>query len=159
MKYLSKQEEKEVFKYFEKAAEAAANSCCLRSKCGAVLVKDNEIIGVGFNSPPLNKKLEKCIKDELNPEFKSDKTCCIHAEDRALREGLKYDPKKVLDARMYFIRLDDRGEMKRSNSPYCTMCSKMALDEGIAEWALWQDNGVAIYDAEEYNNVSFNYKQ
>lgn len=159
MRYLSKQEEKEVFHYFEKAAEVARDSCCLRSKCGAVLVSGDEIIGTGFNSPPLNNPVEKCIKNELNPDFKSDKTCCIHAEDRAVREGLKKDPEKVKGARIYFIRLDDEGKMKRSNSPYCTMCSKMALDEGIGEWALWQDNGVAIYDAKEYNDVSFNYKQ
>lgn len=159
MRYLSKPEEKEIFHFFEMAAEEAKKSCCLRSHCGAVLVKNGEIIGVGYNSPPLDKKPEKCIKDDLNPEFKSDKTCCIHAEDRALRAGLKKDPEKVIGSRMYFIRLDGEGKMKRSNSPYCTMCSKMALDEGVAEWALWQDNGVAVYDAEEYNSISFNYKQ
>ena len=159
MKYLSKQEEKEKFHFFELAAEEARKSCCLRSKCAAVLVKDNEVIGVGHNSPPLDEKVEKCIKNELNPEFKSDKTCCIHAEDRALRAGLKTDPKKVMGSRLYFIRLGENNEMKRSGSPYCTMCSKMALNEGVGEWALWHDNGIGIYDAKEYNDVSFNYKQ
>ncbi|MBI5804039.1 hypothetical protein HY450_02240 [Candidatus Pacearchaeota archaeon] len=31
-------------------------STCKRSRCGAVIVKDNMIIGRGFNSPPQNKE-------------------------------------------------------------------------------------------------------
>ena len=58
MRYLTGEEEKEAIKYINEAGKIAQQSCCLRSKCGAVLVKENEIIGVGFNSPPLNEPLE-----------------------------------------------------------------------------------------------------
>jgi deoxycytidylate deaminase len=66
--------------YFQQAREEALKSLCLRRKCGAVIVKDNLTIGRGTNSPPGNIKLEKCFKDSLPQNFKSDRTCCIHAE-------------------------------------------------------------------------------
>ena len=35
--------------YMTRAIEVAKNSTCLRSKCGAIVVKDRKIIGSGFN--------------------------------------------------------------------------------------------------------------
>lgn len=42
-----------------------------------------------------------------------------------------------------------------AGKPYCTICSKMALDAGVSEWVLWHDKGITIYDANEYNEISF----
>jgi len=155
MRLLSGKEHDGALAFMQKAADVAKGSCCLRSKCGSIIVNDSGIIGAGFNSPPGNKCLKACIKDSLPKDFRSDRTCCLHAEQRAMMDALKRNPKKVHGSRIYFIRLDDKGNMMPSGKPYCTICSKMALDIGIAEFALMRKEGICVYGTKEYNDVSF----
>ena len=155
MMILSGKERDDALAFMQKAAETAKGSCCLRSKCGSVIVKDDKIIGSGFNSPPGNKCLELCIKDSLPKDFKSDRTCCVHAEQRAMVDALRNGTNNIQGSRIYFIRLDENGNMKPAGKPYCTICSKMALDVGIGEFALMHENGICVYDTKEYNDVSF----
>jgi deoxycytidylate deaminase len=159
MKYLTGSEVEIARKYIQKAAQIGLKSSCLRSRCGTVIVKTNQIIGTGFNSPPLDRHPEVCRKDSLPINFKSDKTCCVHAEQRAIMEALRKNPDKVKGSRLYFIRIDEKGEIKKSGQPYCTICSKMALDVGIAEFVLWHEEGICVYDTEEYNELSFQYRE
>ena len=158
MEFLSGEQEIAAKKYIDMAAEIAEKSTCLRSKCGAVIIKGNEIIGSGFNSLPLGEHPDHCIKDELPSNFKSDRTCCMHAEQRAIIEALKTNPDKLGGSRLYFVRLDDNGNKKSSGSPYCTICSKMALDSGVSEFALLHDKGICVYNTKEYNELSFQFK-
>ncbi len=155
MNWLSGDEEKKAIEYIIKAAEIASNSNCLRSKCGSVIVKDDIIIGCGFNSPPQNITLDYCLKDELSDDFKSDKTCCVHAEQRAIMDALRNNEDKIIGSRLYFIRLDKNKKIKKAGEPYCTICSKMALDVGIDEFVLWHEEGICVYDTYEYNSRSF----
>ena len=161
MKYLSGKKEKRAMEYIDKAAEVALGSTCLRAKCGSVIVKNNEIIGVGFNSPPADKESQRrCLLSKSSYHQKvTDKTCCIHAEQRAITDALKRNPNKIVDSRLYFIRLDGEGEKTKSGKPYCTICSKMSLDVGIAEFVLWHEEGICVYGVEEYNKLSFQYKE
>ncbi len=159
MRYLSGKEENEAMNYIDEAAKTALQSNCLRSRCGSIIVNGGEIIGRGFNSPPQNKKLERCLKGDLPPDFKSDRTCCIHAEQRATMDALKNNPEKISGSRLYFIRLDENGNKVKSDKPYCTICSKMALDSGIAEFVLMHEEGVCVYDTNEYNSLSFQYRK
>ncbi len=156
MKILQGKEEKEAIKFMKMAAKIASGSNCFRAQSGSVIVKNEEVIGQGFNSPPLNRQLDHCIKDDLPKNFKSDKTCCIHAEQRAIMDALAKNPKKIVGSRVYFIRTD-KGKMKFAGKPYCTICSKMALDAGLAEFVLWHEEGIAVYDTQEYNDLSFAY--
>jgi len=144
--------------YMDQAATLATFSCCLRSKCGSVIVKDNKLIGSGFNSPPLNIPLEQCIKDSLPPDFKSDKTCCIHAEQRAIFDALATNPTKLPCSRLYFIRIDAENNKLYAGKPYCTICSKMALDTEIGEFVLWHKEGITVYNTKEYNDLSFQFR-
>ncbi len=159
MRYLTGEEKQEAEQFMEIAAEIAKSSTCYRSRCGSIIVKDEEIISQGFNSPPKNKKLEYCLKDNLPENFKSDKTCCIHAEQRAIMDALKHKSEKLPGSRLYFIRLSEKGNMTYAGEPYCTICSKMALDVGISEFILWHKKGICVYDTEEYNEVSFGRKK
>ena len=124
MRYLSGDEEKKAIKYFYKAIQVALNSTCYRSKCGSVIVKDNTIIGRGFNSPPQNKTLDHCFKEYLPVNVKSDKTCCVHAEQRAIMNALRNNPNKIIDSILYFIRLDRDNNPTKADKPYCTICSR-----------------------------------
>lgn len=155
MKILSGKEQEEADFYLHLAAKIAESSPCLRSHCGAVIVGKDRLLGEGYNAPPLDERLQECRKDCLPPNFRSDKTCCIHAEQRAIMDALRRSPEEVLGARLYFIRLDDAGEMKKAGRPYCTICSKMALDAGLAEFVLWHEEGITVYDTKEYNALSF----
>ena len=158
MKYLKGNEERCAAKSFKKAAEIALNSCCLRSKCGCIIVNHGKIIGLGWNSPPGNKRIKKCFKEDLPKDFISDKTCCIHAEDRAIRDALTKNPKELRGSRLYFIRLGKDNQITKAGKPYCTWCSKTALDVGIREFVLWHEKGICVYDTKEYNRLSFQYR-
>ena len=100
MRYLSGEEEIEALRFINRATEIALNSSCYRSRCGTVIVKDGEVISSGFNSPTQDVTLEYCIKDSLSSDFKSDKTCCVHAEQRAIMEALKTSSDKIIGSRL-----------------------------------------------------------
>lgn len=161
MRYLSDDEEKKALKYIDKAAEVARNATCERSKCGCVIVQSDEIIGRGFNSPPQDiEEQRRCSysKDSYHEKV-TDKTCCVHAEQRAIIDALRRNPDKLSGSRLYFIRLDDNGKISKAGNPYCTICSKMALDVGISEFVLWHDKGICVYNTKEYNALSFQFKK
>lgn len=142
---------------FDRLIEIASKSTCHRSKCGSLLVsKSGKIIGEGYNSMPCNEVFS-CFKDSLSSGFKSDKTCCVHAEQRAIMDALKNNPQEVEGSSLLFIRLDDSNNPKHSGSPYCTICSKMALDAGVSKFALWHKEGWTFYDSKYYNEYSFEY--
>ncbi len=148
------------FKYMKDTESVAMDSLCLRSKCGALIVKNingrDKTLGVGFSSPPGGKKLERCLKDDLPKNFKSDATCCIHAEQNGIKHAINnYGEEMVKCSTLYFMRLDLNDEMIYAGKPYCTICSKEALGAGIKKWVLWHKQGIYSYDAEEYNEISF----
>ena len=160
MKFLSGQEEIEAINYFNEAAKTALNSTCLKSRCGSIIVKGNEIIGSGFNSPPKNLESQRrCGQDKQKLHAKvTDKTCCMHAEERAIIDALIKNAGKILESRLYFARLDKEGNLAKAGKPYCTICSKLALDVGISEFILWHENGICVYNTEEYNKISYQYQ-
>jgi deoxycytidylate deaminase len=159
MKTLTGQEENEAMKFIDEAARVAANSGCERKKCGSVIVKDGKIIAEAFNGPPGNLESQRrCSypKDSYHKKI-SDKSCCIHAEQRTIMDALRKNPDKIVGSTLYFIRLGENGQKKPSGKPWCTICSKMALEAGIKEFVLWHEEGITVYDTEEYNDLSFRY--
>jgi len=160
MKILSGKEEAEAMKFIDEAANVALDSTCKRKKCGSIIVKKGTIIGKGFNSPPNDDESQRrCSNDKNSYDRKiTDKTCCVHAEQRAIMDALRKNPQKIAGSRLYFIRLDDNGVKGVAGNPYCTICSKMALDSGIKEFVLWHETGITVYDTEEYNDLSFRYR-
>lgn len=160
MRYLSGEEHEKALEYIVKASRLAKNSTCLRSKCGSYIVKNNEIIGEGINSPPGNLESQRrcnCSKDSYDKKV-TDKTCCIHAEKRAIFDALRRNPEKLNGSTLYFTRIDEKGDLVYSGRPYCTGCSKDALDVGISEFVLMHEDGICAYDTEEYNNLSFQFR-
>lgn len=161
-------QEMEARHWLEEARKVALKSRCNSSRCGSVIVTkfgQERIIGSGFNAPPQGlhegvgfDKPCRCVrKDELKKGFRSDATGCIHAEQAAIMDAMKHS-ELLPYSRLYFVRLDDKGQIKPSGNPYCTICSKMTLHSGISEFCLiHHGNVVAVYGAEEYNEHSFNY--
>jgi deoxycytidylate deaminase len=162
MKILTDSEEKDAEKFMNLAVEIAKKATCTRAKCGSVIVsKSGIVIGVGYNSPPGNLDSQcRCSnsKDKYHKRV-TDKTCCIHAEQRAIMDALARHPDNLKGSTLYFIRVDNEGNRTFAGLPYCTICSKMTLDSGISEFALYYEDGIHVYDSEEYNDVSFDYSE
>ena len=161
MKYLSGAEKKQAMYWIDEAAKIAKDyALCYRSKCGSIIVNDKKPgpIGIGFNAPPDKKPLETCIKDSLPKNFKSERHCCVHAEQMAIMDALERRPEDIVGSTLYFIRLDANGNKTFAGKPYCTICSKMALRAKIAEFVLLHKKGVCVYSTEEYNKLSFQFK-
>jgi len=158
MEYLKGQQEQEAIHWMNKAAESAEKALCLKAKCGTVIVKDGEVIGEGYNAPPLDREDNRtCNKEFKEGKPKYDHTCCVHAEWRAIADALKKNHNKIKGSKLYFVRVGDDGEIKKSGKPYCTVCSRLALDNGIAYFLLWHEDGIAEYPADEYNQLSYQY--
>jgi len=76
-------------KFMRLAYVAAKRSTCLRRNVGAILVKNENIIGVGFNGPPriINQCTEfGCLREAQGIESGTRQEICraVHAEQRAL---------------------------------------------------------------------------
>ncbi|MDD5083624.1 MAG: hypothetical protein PHT88_01635 [Candidatus Moranbacteria bacterium] len=162
MRYTADEHEKrDVMKWIDHAVVIAHDATCLRSKCGSVIVKDEESIGEGFNSPAgEDENQRRCtVPKEGYHKKVTDKTCCVHAEQRAIMDALRRNPAKLVGSRLYFIRLSEDGNASKAGKPYCTLCSKMALDAGIKEFVLWHQEGIVIYGTQEYNALSYEYAE
>ncbi len=126
--------------WFRTACNTAQQSLCLRSKCGAVVVGkprfvqpgtsslfEGTLLGVGYNSPPQDDPVfRRCGETQPSRAHpKAGRTCCVHAEVRAL---LCAPRSHVKGATLYFSRVDEKGILIPSGRPWCTECSKLALD-------------------------------
>ena len=147
--------------WFLKAVEVARMASCLRSRCGCVIVKRGKVLGEGFNSPAGGiKGGRRCKVSKEKYDLKvTDKTCCVHAEQRAIMDALRRNSRKLVGSTLYFIRLDCSGRISYAGKPYCTICSKMALDTGVKEFVLWHEKGIVVYGMDEYNELSFRYSR
>lgn len=161
MNYLKGEKKQRAQLFMHQAAKIAQQALCLRAQCGTIIVQGNEVIGIGYNAPPLDDtKHQRCF-DDLH-EFgkpKYDKTCCVHAEWRALLDALKKNPEKIKGAELFFTRVDRNGNIKKSGKPFCTVCSRLALDAGIAYFVLWHDEGIVVYPTSDYNTLSYHYRE
>lgn len=146
--------------WFKKAGRVATKALCLRAKCGAVIVSDGVVIGFGYNAPPVDDiSSRKCLDENYDRTRKPkyDLTCCVHAEWRAMIDALKNNEEKLWGAILYYVRLDDNSNIHRSGLPFCTVCSRLALDVGIAKFGLWHENEMMLYDTHDYNERSYAY--
>lgn len=144
--------------YFKEAAKEAEKALCLRAKCGSILVLNDEIIGRGYNAPPCDDISRRMCDVDLidSTKPKSDRTCCMHAEWRAIVDALK-NKKDITGSTLYFTRVDEQGTIMKSGEPYCTVCSRLALDTGVQYFALWHDTEIKLYDTKEYNELSYKF--
>jgi deoxycytidylate deaminase len=145
--------------YFEAAQKVAQQATCTRANCGSVIVaKDGSIIGQGFNAPPNNDESQRMCDVVLDKSIKqnNDKTCCVHAEWNAMLDALKNNPSKVEGSTLYFMRVNDEGQFTEAGEPYCTVCSRLALQSGIKVFGLWNE-GPQMIDTTIYNQKSYEY--
>ncbi len=144
--------------WFGIAERAAQNALCKRAKCGAVIVSQGgELIGEGYNAPPRNDVLTAKCNDEFDRTIKPkyDLTCCVHAEWRAIADALANNSEMIVGSTLYYVRLGEGGVRKPSRKPFCTVCSRLALDMRIGKFGLWHEDGITLYDTRDYNELSY----
>ncbi|MDD5693422.1 MAG: hypothetical protein WC437_02200 [Patescibacteria group bacterium] len=155
MKKLQDKELEEGMKFIDKAVRVSTKSPCKKSQRGAVLVKNGTIIGFGYNGAPNDKVCNPCLRENIKDNSKTELCHAIHAEQRAIINALK-DGKDLTGSRLYHIKVKN-GQMVPSDDISCTLCSRFILETGVAEMALLHSDGLTVYDAEEYNNLNFDY--
>jgi dCMP deaminase len=146
--------------WFNEAARIAQNALCARAHCGAVIVVDNKIVGQGYNAPPCDDMTNAmCTIDDYDRSKKPkyDLTCCVHAEWRAIMDALSHHPSLIKGSTLYYVRLATDGSIRSSSEPFCTVCSRLALDVGITQFGLFHKDGLRIYDTKVYNEQSYAY--
>jgi deoxycytidylate deaminase len=157
MKRLEGDDYQAIKSFFEKAAEVAKEATCLKAKCGSIIVKDTVVIGEGFNSPALDNEAQRfCSADiDTTARQKYDKTCCIHAEWRAVLDACKTNADKLAGSVLYFMRIDKDGNFTNAGEPFCTTCSRLTMEAGVGEFALYNNEGADLYPLDEYNLKSY----
>jgi deoxycytidylate deaminase len=146
--------------HFQAAANEAQLATCLRAHCGSVIVsKAGEIIGRGHNAPPLDDETQRTCDStwDYSKKPKYDLTCCVHAEWNACLGLLKNNAAKVDGSVLYFMRINEKGDFTDAGEPFCTTCSRITMQTGVAEFALWNNNGADVYASPEYNRLSYEY--
>jgi|ERR1041384_50447 deoxycytidylate deaminase len=159
MHVLEGNDAQEALTWFDKCAEVASRSLCLRALCGAIIVKNGELIAEGFNSPPQNRhEYRTCLNEyDIPAGFRHDRTCCIHAEQRAIEKAQKAG-NDLTGSRIYFVAVDPEGSKIVATDLKCTICSRAVLDAGIAEFAFYAKEGIRVYEPAEVDALSYRYK-
>jgi len=145
--------------HFKQAQLVAQQATCLRAKCGSVVIsKNGELIGKGYNAPPLGNESQRMCDVQLDKTIKqnNDKTCCVHAEWNAIIDALKHHGDKIDGSTLYFMRVGEDGEFTEAGDPYCTVCSRLALESGVKTFGLWNE-GPEMIDTNTYNQKSYAY--
>lgn len=82
----------------------------------------------------------------------------MHAEwNAALDAQSNASADQLEGSRLYFMRVDNSGDFTDAGEPYCTVCSRITMQAGIGEFALWNKNGADVYEIAEYNKLSYEY--
>jgi dCMP deaminase len=138
--------------YFLEIALAVANrSTCLRRKFGAVIVKDDTIVGTGYNGNArgvVNCVEIGCIKNLMqSPQGMAYDYCpAVHAEENAIINSNRSDR---IDATLYIAGVDSNGDYTLALP--CQRCQRKIINSQIKQVILLKDNGTPMkIDVNEY---------
>ena len=111
--------------FMEMAFLVSKRSTCLRSRVGAVIVRDKHVISTGYNgSPRGTKHCEElgCIRQQMNIPSGTRHELCrgVHAEQNAITQAA-YFGTSVANATIYTTTFP------------CSMCAKILINAGITE--------------------------
>ncbi len=138
--------------YFLGIAESvAARSTCLRRKFGAVIVKDNTIVGTGYNGNArgvINCTEVGCIKNMMDaPQGAAYDYCpAVHAEENSIINSNRADR---IGATLYITGLREDGSYTMALP--CQRCQRKIINSQIKQVILMTDDGKPMtIDVDEY---------
>jgi dCMP deaminase len=123
------------------ALSVAARSTCLRRKFGAVIVKDNTIVGTGYNGTArgvTNCIDVGCIKDLMRaPHGQAYDYCpAVHAEENAIINSNRSDR---IGSTLYIAGINSEG--KYTIALPCQRCQRKIINSQIKEVVILKDDG------------------
>jgi len=137
--------------FLEIALSVAARSTCLRRKFGAVIVKDNTIVGTGYNGTSrgvVNCDEVGCIKDVMElPQGRAYDYCpAVHAEENAIINSNRADR---IGATLYLSGIDRGGNYTMALP--CQRCRRKIINSQIERVVVLMNDGSPRYiDVGEY---------
>jgi dCMP deaminase len=133
------------------ALSVAKRSTCLRRKFGAVIVKDNTIVGTGYNGTArgvVNCYEVGCIKDEMGaPSGKAYDFCpAVHAEENAIINSNRSDR---IGAILYLAGIDREGNLTFALP--CQRCRRKIVNSQIDKVVILNKDGTPMtYKVKDY---------
>lgn len=139
-------------KYFLDIALAVAKrSTCMRRKFGAVIVKDNTIVGTGYNGNArgvINCNDVGCIKNIMHSPTGMAYDYCpaVHAEENAIINSNRSDR---INATLYIAGIDKDG--KYTMALPCQRCQRKIINSQIKQVIILKDDGNSMnINVQEY---------
>jgi dCMP deaminase len=132
--------------YLSIAREVSKASKCLRSNFGAVVVRNDMIIGCGFNGPARGvKHCDVCKRAEFDHGCGYEHCNAVHAEVNAIiQSGGRAG---CLGATMYMGSHNKKYDGTRYNAGMgdfpCNTCARAIVNAGI-EWLIQEEEGGKI---------------
>ena len=93
MRYIIDDHEREdAMRWMSVSADMARQAMCRDARCGSVIVKDNVLIGSAYNAPAGGLESQRrCHIPKTAYHIRvTDKTCCVHAEQRAIMDAVPF---------------------------------------------------------------------
>lgn len=114
--------------FLEIAKVTASRSVCYRSKCGAVIVKDNAIVSTGYNGAPRHQpnceEIGFCYREKHHiasgTELERCRACGCHSETNAIALAARHG--HSTDGATIYVY---------GNTQICTQCRGMISNAGI----------------------------
>ncbi|MFA5730740.1 MAG: dCMP deaminase family protein [Acidithiobacillus sp.] len=121
---------------------ASRRSSCFRSQCGAVIVKDNNVISTGYNGSPTYQKncqeIGFCYRNDHHiksgTQLELCRACGSHSETNAIALASK-NGHSTNNTTIYIY----------GNSAICTQCKAMIANAGI-KYVIYCTNQGKIYE-------------
>lgn len=133
--------------YLEIAKVIAKRSTCLRRQYGAVIVKNDMIVGTGYNGSARGQSnccdVETCWRELNNiPHGQQYEQCvAIHAENNAMSQAGR---NKCIGATLYLVGIENEKEIVALP---CLMCDREIKNNGIIR--IVNKNGDVLNDVEK----------
>ena len=123
--------------YLNIAKEVARRSTCLCFHCGAIIVRDDQIVSTGYNGAPRNTldciERGNCLRRKLGiPSGQRYELCrSVHAEQNAIINAARAGV-SILGGNMYIYgRRVYNGKKELTDVVPCFICKKMIINAGL----------------------------
>lgn len=120
--------------YLDIAETVLERSTCRRICCGAIIVRNDEIVSTGYNGAPRGRKncvdIGYCTREAMKvPRGQRYELCrSVHAEANAIIAAPRSE---MLGATLYMACRDAKtGELVAGTSS-CSMCKRLIINAGI----------------------------
>lgn len=155
MKIMKKERATKDEYYLKIAEEIGDRSTCFRHKCGAVILRDDQIIATGYIGAPRKTKdcLERgeCLRDKLKIPHGTRYEICrsVHAEMNAIINAARAGV-NLLNGTMYIHSLNPKTGEKNDAFP-CFFCKRMIINAGLEKVVCsTKEGGIKIFLIEDW---------